>query len=76
MKYCMDCGHYVPGGGEHNCSIGVKINDRAVCALKEACKNFIEREEEESLSFPKLDMRSRRQKRKDETKARRNGKKI
>lgn len=56
-KYCMDCGHYVPGGSEYNCSAAVKVNDRAVSALKEACKMFVDKEGEEEIKFAPIRMR-------------------
>lgn len=59
-KYCMDCGHYIPGGGEHNCSGSVKGYGSHVCALKEACDLFIEKEEKEKIMFEKLQMRKPR----------------
>lgn len=37
-QYCMDCDHYVAGGGEYNCrAANIKYNQQHVCALKEAC---------------------------------------
>ena len=27
----MDCGHYIPGGGEHNCSYATKPYKSHVC---------------------------------------------
>lgn len=59
-KYCMDCGHYIAGGGEHNCLGAVKAYDSHVCALKEACKFFIEKEEKEKIVFDKIEMRKPR----------------
>lgn len=56
-KYCMDCKHYVPGGGEHNCLGAVRVNDRCVSALKEACGIFADKEEEEKISFPPIKMK-------------------
>lgn len=56
-KYCMDCGHYVPGGSEYNCSVAVKVNDRAVSALKEACGMFADKEEEEEIKIAPIQMR-------------------
>lgn len=59
-KYCMDCGHYVPGGKEYNCTAAVKFNDRSVSALKEACHLYKDREEETETPFPKIEMRRRK----------------
>lgn len=56
-KYCMDCGHYIAGGGEYNCKADLKFYYRSVSALKPACKLFIEKEEEEKVEFSKLEMR-------------------
>lgn len=63
-KYCMDCGHYLPHGVEHNCTIGIKTNDRYVCALKEACESFVDREDEEAVVFAKIEMRKPKRRRK------------
>lgn len=60
MKYCMDCGHYIPGGGEHNCQAATKPYKSHVCALKEACGDFIERAEKEKMVFDKIEMRKPR----------------
>ena len=62
-KYCMDCGHYIPGGREQNCSYAVKVNDKSVCALKEACEAFIERQEKENVVFNPIRMRKPRKRR-------------
>lgn len=59
-KYCMDCEHYIPGGGEHNCTNAVKTYDSHVCALKEACGSFVERMEEEKIVFAEIQMRKPR----------------
>lgn len=56
-KYCMDCGNYIPGGRENNCSAQVKITDRHVCALKEACNMFVEKEDKEAVTFAPIRMR-------------------
>ena len=56
-KYCMDCGHYIQGGKERNCDNAVKMADQSVCALKEACDAFIEREEMEKVEFKPIMMR-------------------
>lgn len=62
-KYCCDCGHYIPGGVEYNCSAGAKINDRSVCAIKEACKMFVDREESEVVNFEPIRMRRTKRRR-------------
>ena len=62
-KYCCDCGHYIPGGVEYNCSAGVKINDRSVCAIKESCKMFVDREEKEVVNFEPIRMRRTKRRR-------------
>lgn len=59
-KYCMDCGHYISGGVEHNCLAATKAYNSHVCALKEACKHFIEKEEKEKMVFDKIIMRKPR----------------
>ena len=56
----MDCGHYIPGGGEHNCTGAAKGYGSYVCALKEACDLFIEKEEKEKIMSEKLQMRKPR----------------
>lgn len=56
-KYCCDCGHYIPGGVEHNCDIKVKANDRSVCAIQEACGEYIDREVKQKEVFAPIQMR-------------------
>lgn len=63
IKRCMDCGHYIPGGPEVNCSAAVKGEKRSVCALKEACGLYVDREEEEQMQFSQLQMRKPRKRR-------------
>ena len=63
MRYCFECGHYVQGGVEHNCLNGSKVNDKSVCAIKEACGDFIEREEQEQMVFKPIRMRKLKKKR-------------
>jgi hypothetical protein len=56
----MDCGYYIPGGCERNCSYPFpkrQFSDASVCALKEACENFIEKKEEDISFYPKIDLR-------------------
>ena len=58
MKYCGDCGHYVPGGVEENCRIRTGSRKTSTCPLKEACKNFIDKSEIiPEAEFPKLILR-------------------
>lgn len=48
IKRCMDCEWYVSGGVENNCiapNRKIRCHNISVCALKEACDNFKEREE-------------------------------
>lgn len=58
MKYCMDCGNYVPGGGEHNCIYPYPVRQSGrghVCAIQEACEHFIEKADKEDIgSYPKI----------------------
>lgn len=58
MKYCMDCGNYIPGGGERNCSFSSsskRFCERSVSALKEACSHFVEKKTDEDISnYPKI----------------------
>ena len=57
-QYCMDCDHYVAGGGEYNCrAANIKYNQQHVCALKEACPYFEARQEREKLIFEPIKMR-------------------
>ena len=63
IKRCMNCGHYIPGGSEHNCSAAVKGEKKSVCALKEACGLYFDREEEEQVQFTKIQMRKPRKRR-------------
>lgn len=60
MKYCCDCGHYIPGGVDHNCRVGIKTNDRYVCALKQACGQFVDKQEAREIIFPKIQMRKQK----------------
>ena len=61
-KYCMDCGHYIEGGVEHNCESAPKgkSTGRSVCALKEACNDFIDKVEKEKMVFSKIEMKKPR----------------
>lgn len=63
-KYCCDCEHYVPGGSEYNCLAAVKVNDRAVSALKEACNMFVNRGVREEMAFPPIKMKRLKKKKK------------
>ena len=57
-RYCMDCDHYVAGGGEYNCrAANIKYNQQHVCALKEACPYFEARQEREKVAFAPILMR-------------------
>lgn len=60
----MDCGYYVSGGKEKNCSFpwhGRRLTCCTVGALKEACRNYIDKQETEDLTFyPKIDLRAKR----------------
>lgn len=62
MKYCVDCGHYVPGGGDLNYgNIDRKTFVRHVCALQEACIGFIDKENKEYKCKP-IDLRRKTKK--------------
>lgn len=67
-QYCMDCGYYIPGGGEHNCSLPrakTAYFERNVSALKDACRDFKDRDKPEDLSaYPKINLRAKRRIRK------------
>lgn len=60
----MDCGYYIPGGGEHNCSAPRPkgtFKDAHVCAIKEACGMFKEKEDRDDLSlYPPIIMKHRK----------------
>jgi hypothetical protein len=64
IKRCCDCGWYVPGGCEKNCSFPYpkrQFSDASVCALKEACENYKEKDEADDLSaYPKIDLRPKK----------------
>lgn len=60
----MDCGHYIAGGGEYNCNADTRFYHRSVCALKEACERFKDKEEEKDVVFPPIKMRKLKIKRK------------
>jgi hypothetical protein len=63
IKYCCDCGHYIPGGGERNCTVQPYSKD-SVSALKEACSKFVEREERPKEAFAPITYKLRRTRRK------------
>ena len=53
----MDCGNYIPGGGERNCSFSSsskRFCERSVSALKEACSHFVEKTDEDISNYPKI----------------------
>ena len=56
-RYCCECDHYIPGGGERNCNLIIPYNKGAVCALKEACIRFVEREERPKEKFAPIKFR-------------------
>lgn len=65
MKYCMDCGHYIPGGGDHNCMGDTRPTSNTVSALKPACSLFIDRvEEEEGAQYAPIKFKRLKRKRK------------
>lgn len=43
-KYCMDCAHYIPGGVDHNCKAMPAKYKNSVCAIREACHRFKQKE--------------------------------
>ena len=65
IKRCCDCRHYIPHGVERNCINPYhksNFKDSSVCALKEACADFADKEEGEDLSdYPKINLRTKRQ---------------
>lgn len=63
-KYCMDCRHYIAGGGDHNC-MGISSPTRnTVSALKEACSLYADKTEEEQTAFAPIKFRRLKKKRK------------
>lgn len=62
IKRCCDCEHYVPGGRDHNCAKakGWRIT---VCALKEACDEFIPKVEKVQEVFEPLEFKRTRYRR-------------
>lgn len=64
MRYCVDCGYYIPGGGEHNCSAPrprTSVKSAHVCALKEACSLFKAKEERDDVTlYPPIAMKRKR----------------
>lgn len=67
-KCCMDCGYYVAGALERNCSYPWakrQNSSSCVCAIQEACKNFTERRDAEDLSmYPPINLRTKIRQRK------------
>ena len=63
IKYCCDCGHYITGGRERNCTVHPYSKD-SVSALKEACSKFVEREERPEETFAPITYKLRRTRRK------------
>ena len=57
IKYCCDCDHYIPGGKERNCNLILPYSKGAVCALKEACSKFVEREDKPKETFAPIKFR-------------------
>lgn len=64
MKRCMHCGNYIPGGCDENCRIRTGGRKTSVCALKEACQNFIDKEEDPLKDYKKIDLRPRSKRKK------------
>lgn len=64
IKYCGDCGHYLPGGKEENCLFAVKWNQRSVCPLQMACQAFIPKEEKANEVFAPIVYKKKRRRRK------------
>lgn len=65
MRYCMDCGNYIPGGCDENCRVRTGGRKTAVCALKDAthCHHFVEREDNPLEGFSKIDLRCKKKRR-------------
>lgn len=63
IRYCCDCGHYIPGGRERNCTAHPYSKD-SVSALKEACSKFIPRGERPKETFAPITYKLRRTRRK------------
>lgn len=70
MRYCMDCGNYIPGGCDENCRVRTGGRKTAVCALKDAtdCENFINREEDSLEGYAAINLRIRRKRREKRSK--------
>lgn len=69
MTYCMDCGHYIPGGSERNCNAAEKTILSSVCPLKEACNKFIPRDtSQDEIEKQRIIVRARKPKRKPKDK--------
>lgn len=65
MKYCGDCGYYVPGGVEENCVIRFGSRKTSTCPLREACESFVDKSEmEPEIEFPKLVLRKPKKRKK------------
>lgn len=47
MKYCVDCGYYIQGGGNNNCSHPNRKYRSYVCAIQQACNYYVSKEEQE-----------------------------
>ena len=65
MRFCVECGHYIPGGVEENCKIRFNGRKTAVCAIKDAtdCDNFIDKEEMSLEGYSKIDLRRKKKRR-------------
>ena len=49
MRYCYECKNYIPESYDVNCTFPFpkrNTNDRYVCAIKEACEHFKDKDDE------------------------------
>ena len=65
MRYCMNCGNYIPGGCDENCRVRTGGRKTSVCAIKDAtdCDNFIDKEEMSLEGYSKIDLRRKKKRR-------------
>lgn len=62
MRYCMDCGNYIPGGCDENCRVRTGGRKTSVCALKDAtdCKNYFDKEDNPLEGYTEIKLRRRK----------------
>lgn len=65
MKYCMDCGNYIPGGCDENCRVRTGGRKTSVCALNDAtdCENYFDKEESPLDGYAKIEFRRKKKRR-------------